>query len=185
MSVPDHKGLRVRNVVSMLSHRVVSRARLYERVSDHCLLRGGVGGKNRETQGVIINVHHSSDDYVCAACVATHIRGYVHAQGTTVCVLTCERLSSPCRSSYSGGLGYSNCTCYEIQPHSRTESRGTGTGTFLTNAVTLTTWKQVKQHTSLTRFVEHSTTVEPNTTTKNIVRRHFCFLFYTRPQIYL
>ena len=30
MSVPTHKSLLVRNVVSMLSHRVISRARLYE-----------------------------------------------------------------------------------------------------------------------------------------------------------
>ena len=30
MSAPAHEGLLVRNVVSILSHRVISRARLYE-----------------------------------------------------------------------------------------------------------------------------------------------------------
>ena len=32
MSLPAHKSLLVRNVVSMLSHRVISRARLYEAI---------------------------------------------------------------------------------------------------------------------------------------------------------
>ena len=39
MSVPAHKSLLVRNVVSMLSHRVISRARLYEVIPWSGLLR--------------------------------------------------------------------------------------------------------------------------------------------------
>ena len=39
MSVPAHKSLIVRNVVSMLSHRVISRARLYEVIRCSGLLR--------------------------------------------------------------------------------------------------------------------------------------------------
>ena len=38
-SVPSHKSLLVRNVVSMLSHRVISRARLYEVIRWSGLLR--------------------------------------------------------------------------------------------------------------------------------------------------
>ena len=38
-SVPAHKSLLVRNVVSMLSHRVISRARLYEVIRWSGLLR--------------------------------------------------------------------------------------------------------------------------------------------------
>ena len=51
-----------------------------QRVGDHGLLRGE-GGKNRATQGVIIDVQHSIDYYFCAACVTTHVRGYMHTQG--------------------------------------------------------------------------------------------------------
>ena len=39
MSVPAHKSLPVRNVVSMLSHPVISRARLYEVIRRSGLLR--------------------------------------------------------------------------------------------------------------------------------------------------
>ena len=39
MSVPSHKSFLVRNVVSMLSHRVISRARLYEVIRWSGLLR--------------------------------------------------------------------------------------------------------------------------------------------------
>ena len=39
MSVPAHKSLLVRNVISMLSHRIISRARLYEVIRWSGLLR--------------------------------------------------------------------------------------------------------------------------------------------------
>ena len=39
MSAPAHKSLLVRNVVSMLSHRVISRIRLYEVIRWSALLR--------------------------------------------------------------------------------------------------------------------------------------------------
>ena len=43
-----------------------------ERVDAHGSLRDGVGGKHRATQGVIVNVQYSIDEYICAGCVTTH-----------------------------------------------------------------------------------------------------------------
>ena len=55
-----------------------------QRVDAHGLLPGGVGGKLRVTQGVIVNVQYSIDEYICAACVTTHSHGCIHR----ACVLS-------------------------------------------------------------------------------------------------
>ena len=54
-----------------------------ERVDAHGLL---------VTQGTIINVQHSIDEYICATCVTTHAHGCIHR------MLTYELVSSPCNS---------------------------------------------------------------------------------------
>ena len=75
-------------------------------VGDHGLLRGGVDGKHRATQRANNEVQYSIDEYIWAACVTTHVgHGYLHRVLQTICALTCELVSSPCRSSYPGGLG--------------------------------------------------------------------------------
>ena len=83
------------NVGSRLFSKLFSVRRVVvERADAHGLVRGGVGGNHRAIQGAVINVRYSTDEYICAACVTAH----------AVCMLTCELVSTTCRSSWRNRL---------------------------------------------------------------------------------
>ena len=69
MSAPAHKSLLVRNVVSMLSHRVISRERLYEVIRWSVLLR--CAPMMRSTGGVRCGVWRSAPGEGSTYCINT------------------------------------------------------------------------------------------------------------------
>ena len=70
-----------------------------KRINAHGLLRGVVGGKHRAKRGAIVYGQCSIDEYICAASETTHAHGCMYTQGTSVFVLTCELVSSPCNTA--------------------------------------------------------------------------------------